>query len=81
MYCMYYHPEEGNNNSLTLTLTAHARLKRGRISHEIQESIARAGWRFLRGKRYHANVRYAENRSIPFSRRFARVENKVLEQK
>ena len=21
MYCMYYHPEEGNNNSLTLTLT------------------------------------------------------------
>ena len=20
MYCMYYHPEEGNNNSLTLTL-------------------------------------------------------------
>ena len=22
MYCMYYHPEEGNNNSLTLTLTS-----------------------------------------------------------
>ena len=46
---------------------------RGRISHEIQKSIARAGWRFLREKRYHANLRYAENRSIPFSRLFARV--------
>ena len=23
MYCMYYHPEEGNNNSLTLTLIIH----------------------------------------------------------
>ena len=54
-------------------ITAHAHLKRGRISREIQKSIARAAWRFLRKKRYHAILRYAENRSIPFSRRFARV--------
>ena len=54
-------------------ITAHAHLKRGRISHEIQKSIARAAWRFLRKKRYHAILRYAENRSIPFSCRFARV--------
>ena len=54
-------------------ITAHAHLKRGRISREIQKSIARAAWRFLRKKRSHAILRYAENRSIPFSRRFARV--------
>ena len=54
-------------------ITVHARLKRERISHEIQKSIAHAGWRFLGGERYHANLRYVENRSIPFSRRFARV--------
>ena len=47
--------------------------KGGRISREIQISIAHTGRRFLRGKRYRANLRYAQNRSIPFSRRFARV--------
>ena len=31
-------------------ITAQARQKRGRISHEIKKSIPRAGWRFLRGK-------------------------------
>ena len=55
-------------------ITAHAHLKRGRISREIQKSIySSRSMAFSAEKRYHAILRYAENPSIPFSRRFARV--------
>ena len=42
----------------------HARLKKGagRISREIQKSIALAGSLFFAGKRHHANLRYVGNR-------------------
>ena len=45
--------------------------KRRRISREIQKSIARAGSLFV-GKMHRANLRYVENRFIPFLRRTLR---------
>ena len=40
---------------------------------KLQEIVDEFENSFLREKRYHANLRYAENRSIPFSHQFAKV--------
>ena len=51
-------------------ITAHSKGGVSAAEYKIHSSHTMA---ISAGKRYHANLRYAENQSIPFSRRFARV--------